>query len=179
MEQGGRAPTTGYVRKPPARYREERELRAKALSGKQDKASLGWHTELELDEDLEALLNKARELLPKQHRDRTTKRNASPFDQDLPKKRRSGLGTTPEKQPGRGNNSAPHKALVRRVVAARMAPPPNCAANRICKEGLRTTAAPTAPPPGAARWSRSRARSLTSRECEESSDQGSEDDQVK
>ncbi|KAJ1171469.1 hypothetical protein NDU88_003330 [Pleurodeles waltl] len=73
MAQGGRAPTTVHVRKSPAQYKEECVVGAKAHGRKLDEASVGWGTELELDKDLEAMLNKARELLKKQHRDRTTK----------------------------------------------------------------------------------------------------------
>ncbi|KAJ1150400.1 hypothetical protein NDU88_003193 [Pleurodeles waltl] len=65
---------------PAIHYRKECKPPAKARRGKQGEASLGPRAEPELDEDLEELLNKARELLAKQRRDATNKRDASPVE---------------------------------------------------------------------------------------------------
>ncbi|KAJ1209435.1 hypothetical protein NDU88_004813 [Pleurodeles waltl] len=86
------------------------------------------------------------ELLAKQHQDRTNKRDASPLDQDLPMKQRTGLGTTTDEQFSRDKeNSAPHMGSGHRAAAARTAPPTKHAANQAQKRSYGKTATHTSP----------------------------------
>ncbi|KAJ1156995.1 hypothetical protein NDU88_009711 [Pleurodeles waltl] len=97
--KGRQASATERLKKPTTHYREECEPVAKAQGGKQGKASLGHCTEPELDEDLEELLNKARDLLAKQLKDGTNKTDTSPVDWDLPKKQRTAPGPKQKSSP--------------------------------------------------------------------------------
>ncbi|KAJ1185999.1 hypothetical protein NDU88_002784 [Pleurodeles waltl] len=100
----------GQVRKLPARYRDDCTARVRAVGGQMKEATEEKHQQPELDDDLEELLRRARELLARECRGMGGKTDATPPEQVLAKRQQTGQEKGAEKQSMQGKeNSAPSK----------------------------------------------------------------------
>ncbi|KAJ1116240.1 hypothetical protein NDU88_004456 [Pleurodeles waltl] len=116
----GKTAGTLWVRKPPAHFRESEEALVGAAGEKGGKSTEKYHLEPQLDEDMEELLQRGRELLASQHRGVGNKRDLNPPKQCLVKRQKTRQEVGEVRLLLQENSDSPHGCG---AAAARMAPP--------------------------------------------------------